>query len=522
VTRRGTIGALVLLAWIGGVAAFARRELERGPAQRLAEAAMRVSPGAVFYRVSQGASQIGYASSRIDTVPGGIKVNDYMVVDVPLAGRTHRTTAQASAHLTRALALRDFSFVLESDSTALSVSGRTVGDSLLDYTIAHGREVVDSQRVAIDGPILLPTLLPLAVVLGERPKVGRTYSTASFDLMAMAPRTVNTRVTAESLFTVVDSAAYDQANQRWGTAHRDTVRAWLIEAERPAGSESGARGLRAWVDEQGRIVEMPELLGFGVKRTAYELAFEEWRAAHRRGGEVVASDRDVLESTAIAAGRSLSKHAEPSRLTVRLHGVSLDGFDLDGNSQRLRGDTLGVERAKVPENAGYKAPRGLLARRDLLPYLRAEPLLESGSQEIRQLAARLARGTDDPRVVAERLSQWVHDSLKKVVTVSVPSALQVLRVRSGDCNEHTQLYVALARAAGIPSRGAAGLAFIDGKFYYHAWPEVFLGEWIPVDPTFGQFPADAAHLRFVYGGLAQQAELIRLMGLLRIDVLENR
>jgi transglutaminase-like putative cysteine protease len=106
------------------------------------------------------------------------------------------------------------------------------------------------------------------------------------------------------------------------------------------------------------------------------------------------------------------------------------------------------------------------------------------------------------------------------VTVGVPSALEVLESRSGDCNEHTQLFIALARAAGIPARGAAGLAWVDGKFYYHAWPEVYLGTWVAVDPTFGQFPADAAHLRFTSGGVTRQVELLRLIGNLDIDVLD--
>ena len=43
-----------------------------------------------------------------------------------------------------------------------------------------------------------------------------------------------------------------------------------------------------------------------------------------------------------------------------------------------------------------------------------------------------------------------------------------------------------------------------------------------VDPTFGQFPADAAHLRLTVGGLGRQAELLRLMGPLdRFDVLRS-
>jgi transglutaminase-like putative cysteine protease len=166
----------------------------------------------------------------------------------------------------------------------------------------------------------------------------------------------------------------------------------------------------------------------------------------------------------------------------------------------------------------WKLPDG--ARAGVMAvFLDPEPLLETRSPEIVQLARRL-RGTEtDPRVVAERINRWVYDSLRKEINVGVPSALGTLRARVGDCNEHTQLYVALARAAGIPARVAAGLAYLDGKFYYHAWPEVFLERWVAVDPTFGQFPADASHLRFTIGGLGRQAELLRLMGALQIDVL---
>ena len=36
-----------------------------------------------------------------------------------------------------------------------------------------------------------------------------------------------------------------------------------------------------------------------------------------------------------------------------------------------------------------------------------------------------------------------------------------------------------------------------------------------------EFPADAAHLRFTVGGLGRQAEMIRLMGRLSIDVIKS-
>jgi transglutaminase-like putative cysteine protease len=136
-----------------------------------------------------------------------------------------------------------------------------------------------------------------------------------------------------------------------------------------------------------------------------------------------------------------------------------------------------------------------------------------------QAQARQAiENTRRPEVAARRLTRWVHENLRKEVTTGVPSALDVYARRAGDCNEHTVLFVALARAVGLPARTAAGLVYLDGTFYYHAWPEVWLGEWVAVDPTFGQFPADAAHLRLTVGGLARQLELVRFVGQLDVDV----
>ena len=78
--------------------------------------------------------------------------------------------------------------------------------------------------------------------------------------------------------------------------------------------------------------------------------------------------------------------------------------------------------------------------------------------------------------------------------------------------------MALARAVGLPARPVAGLVYLDGTFYYHAWAEVWLGGWVAVDPTFGQFPADAAHVRLIVGNLARQLEMVRLVGSLNVDI----
>jgi transglutaminase-like putative cysteine protease len=127
---------------------------------------------------------------------------------------------------------------------------------------------------------------------------------------------------------------------------------------------------------------------------------------------------------------------------------------------------------------------------------------------------------------AEQLVRYVNVLLEKKPTVSLPSAREVLRTKVGDCNEHTALYVAMARAAGLPSRIAVGLVYMQGAFYYHAWPEVYVREsptrglWLPVDPTLNQFPADTTHLRLARGGLDKQAVIVPLIGRLKMSVLD--
>jgi transglutaminase-like putative cysteine protease len=514
VKRRGAVALVVLVAWAAGLAIFVRRELENAPAQRLAEAALRVSPGAVYYRVEKDGAHIGFASSTIDTTRGGLLISDYLSADLPVAGREHRATATSDVRLSRGLSLAEFKLSFESDGAPIAISGAAVGDSSLRVIVSHDESAADTQHVALSAPIILPTIVPIAIALGESPKVGKSYTLQSFDPVAMAPTPLVVRVEAESSFTVPDSARFDDARRRWTVARRDSVHAWRISTDGPS-------AVRAWIDEQGRVVELEHALGFSLRRTAYEIAFENWRLEGGTRARTVAGDRDILETTAIAASVPLERR-RPSKLRVRLRGADLRGFALDGGRQALSGDTLVIEReTDAPGAAPYTMPMPLAMRMSFRREISAEPLVQSGDPQIIALARRIRGETRDPVIVARRINRWVHDSLKKTIAVTIPSATQVLASRSGDCNEHTQLFLALSRAAGIPARAAAGLAHVGGKFYYHAWPEVFVGKWVAVDPTFGQFPADAAHLRFVYGGLARQAELLKLMGTLKIDVLSS-
>jgi transglutaminase-like putative cysteine protease len=454
----------------------------------------------------QGNRLIGFASSTVDTSESSITVNDYVVADLPIGGKPRRASARSDVTLSRALRMRKFDLSIHAEGPAINATGTVDGDSVLVLSIASGKDKPETQRIGLSGPILLPTLIPLAIALGEGPKVGRHYVLPIFDPSSMSPHDVGLDVRAESLFVVDDSAVVDSATSRWRGVTPDTIRAWQVTAQAKG-------GFSGWIDDQGRIVQTTQL-GLDLRRMPYEMAFTNWRADAARS--VVTSDRDILETTAIAANKRMNRRIDALR--VRLSNVDLSGYDLTGQRQQLSGDTLTIPaQSPTAMIAKYKLPQG---GRILDPAnTRPEPLIQSGNIEIQRLAKRLMGPDRDPGVVAEKINTWVHDSITSRVTFGVPNALQVLKTGTGDCNEHTQLFVALARAIGLPARIAAGLAYVDGKFHYHAWPEVLLGDWVAVDPTFGQFPADAAHIRFVIGGLPRQTELLRLMGNLQIDVL---
>src|SRR3954466_6252990 len=89
----------IIVAWVAGLGMLVRREYFRPSIDRLAEAALRVTPGAVFYAVLQGDKQVGFASSTLDTSSATIEQRDYLIADLPVGGKVHRATARTNVTL---------------------------------------------------------------------------------------------------------------------------------------------------------------------------------------------------------------------------------------------------------------------------------------------------------------------------------------------------------------------------------------------------------------------------------------
>ena len=137
------------------------------------------------------------------------------------------------------------------------------------------------------------------------------------------------------------------------------------------------------------------------------------------------------------------------------------------------------------------------AREQLAEFLESTDEIQAEDERIRKRARRIVRGGNDPVEQTRRISRWVYRHVEGAEFTDYETALDVLIHLKGDCTEHTLLFVALCRAAGLPAREVSGLVYAGpGKrvFGMHRWAQVFVGEWVDVDPTLNQLPADATHV----------------------------
>ena len=128
---------------------------------------------------------------------------------------------------------------------------------------------------------------------------------------------------------------------------------------------------------------------------------------------------------------------------------------------------------------------------------------------LRELAARLADGEDNPYLKAKRIFRWIDDhfpwaSAREYSTIdNIPE--YVLDNRHGDCGQVSLLLVTLCRLCGIPARFQSGFMMHPRAWNLHDWAEVYFEGvgWVPVDQSLGMpsFARNAGEEYFFLGGI---------------------
>lgn len=478
---------LALAAWVGCMGVLLQRAYLQASPANLATDLARYGTEAEWRGVYYRGEKVGFTVGQIVPIEGGFELQEDGRLQMSLLGATTPAAIRTTARVDQAFQLRSFDFSLDPGTGPLALSGTVDGLTLRVTIRSAGSERTETRTLA-EPPALMLNMARRLASAGL--SAGATHELMVFDPATLANQPVKIRVHDREIVA----------------AGGRPLPAFKVDL-----AYSGLT-TTAWITDTGAIVREESPLGLMSVRETPEQAQQMAVSARVRS--------DMLQAAAIVPTLRVpvTEPTDVVRLRIEFSGADLSGFDLTSATQRLTGAVLDVRDPRAL-TAGPADP-------DRQRYLLPETLIESDDPEIVEQARRIVGGATDARTRAERLVREVNAMLDKKPTVSLPSAKEVLRTKVGDCNEHTALYVALARAAGLPARINVGLAMVRGAFYYHAWPEVWIddgpsrGYWLPVDPTFNQFPADATHLRLLQGGLDRQTAILPLIGQLKLTVLE--
>lgn len=433
--------------------------------------------------ITQAKRRIGYAHRTLTPTEKGYRLEEFVLMRINTMGVIQDIRMKTLSNLYADMRLADFDFDLQSHLFRFSVRGVIKGQ---EAAIHYGTPAA-----------LRKMVLPLQ----EAPHL----SNSMFDAL----RGKNLKAGDEVIVYVLDPASMGQRPVRLRVMGEETIT--VMGRERRAVKLDvhfmGAQQF-AWLGEEGDLLREEGLLGMTLERVTKDKALE---------GLTPLAGADLTEVASVDANIAIDDPALLTKIRVRLTDIDTKPLFLDGGRQRFSQNLLTVEKETWPvthEKKGHTA--------EIEGFLRPSPFVQSDDPLIVRQLGKIVSPGDSNAVKAEKILAWIYRSIEKRPVLSIPNAVDTLEHRVGDCNEHAVLLAAMARAAGIPAQIEAGLVYQRGRFYYHAWNVLYLGEWITADATLGKMPADVTHIRLVRGGADRQIDLMGVIGKLKIEIVEQK
>ena len=429
--------------------------------------------------------KIGYRSYTVVPDDVGYSFSERIFMRMSILDRPQTLLLRTTCMVNDDFSLRSFRFLMDADPTTMEVEGTLTDDGLhVRYLTPNGER---ESTFPVTGKIVLPICLP-ALIAAHGLETGKTISLNTFDYLTQRQDTIHVDILGtEEIATPLFKGSVFQVRVEYhgltskvwidtdGVIHRDEgFPGMIFTSDTPLGARSG-------LSENSPLI-------------------------------------DIAHATSVRIDRPVVDPRERTLLQMHLSGIDVSKFDLAGGRQTLFGQLLEIIKEDLTQVEEYQLPyRGPLHAE----YLRESYFIQSNHPEIRQKAYEIVGKTLIPSEAARRVLNWMHDNVEKTPLLSVPNALDVLREKSGDCNEHAVLAAALLRAVGIPVRICTGLVYGDEQFSYHAWNEIFLGQWVSFDAALNQFPADVTHIRLIRGDLDQQMRLLSTVGSIHIEIVDS-
>ena len=437
-----------------------------------------------WMNIFQGNRKIGFSRARLSSENDGYRLEETVHMRINTMGMGQDVHLKTRGRLKADFSLVDFDFKINSGRFSFSVKGSVSDDVLTVQTagIATGRKINIKLKTK---PYLLAAITTAVAAAELNP--GDKYTFDIFD-----PTTLGQNPVILEVIGVEDLQIAGEKKT----------------ATKVALNFRGSTQI-AWIGERGDVLREQGILGIRLEKTSRDIA---------RQGLAMQSSADLTQIASVASNVVLADLDRRSALKIEISGIPFERVQLDGGRQTFINNVLTVSKESMVNLAADIGEKNLQTLEKI--FIKSTPFIQSDHQKIRALAKKIIANHSLPLEKVRKLVDWVHQNIEKRPVISLPDALTTLENRVGDCNEHAVLLAALARAAGIPCRVEAGLVYLKGRFYYHAWNLVYLGRWITVDALFDQIPADVSHIRFVTGSPDRQLDLIGIIGNIQLRVID--
>ncbi len=427
--------------------------------------------------------KLGYAVNSIfNRGLDGYGINSTSWMKTVVAGFEANITLENHVSLDTLFRLESFDFRLLSDQFTTHVTGQKIG-SLLKIAIIHGKDTSYSEYSV---PEELSTYLGIQPLITQHGiKEGDRIKIPAFDPVAMEMDEVE--VIHEGRETLLINGVELELNRIRVTFKGIPVTRWL--------------------DDSGLTWREETIMGMMMERTTPEDALD------MENMEI--SGVDLLDVYAIPSDISIRNPSELSELILQFDGIDPAYFhQLDSPRQAILQD--------YPLQIRFRPVGSFDDNTNTTQYLMGSDIIQPYHPQIIETVGKIINDRDSATEKAEKIRRWVYRTLQKLPVVSLASAVEILNLKKGDCSEHTTLYTSLSRSAGIPTKIHVGLVYLNGKFYYHAWPVVWVDKkWVSIDPTLDQRIADATHIALLETDYSNLSDLVPVLGRISIKVISQ-
>ena len=164
----------------------------------------------------------------------------------------------------------------------------------------------------------------------------------------------------------------------------------------------------AWVTEDGEVLREESPMGFTLIKESREDA--------QNGG---ISLPDLIALTSVPFNLVLPEGI--SYLKVRVSDIDFRGLEFDGGRQRLKGNIIEIKKEDLPHGIVLSGSRGMD------DYLKETMFIQSMDPAIFSTSRAIVKDEKDPLAMARMINRWVHDNVKKMPVIGIPSSVEVLK-----------------------------------------------------------------------------------------------